>query len=145
MTEPTEVLTALVAKMRAVKGLVAAVGHRDNISVYSDMYPPMRGLEEAVGQMPVPSILVALHRIVITEMQWHWQFSANLRTESVAGVYEAFNQFVNGIPKGEDVSLINCEIHPNFDPMDAVSLERAPQAGGAERWYIRFDLMEKSA
>jgi hypothetical protein len=152
MTDPSEVIAAVVTALRSVPELVTDVSGADGIYAYSDQYPPARSVEDAVAQMPVPSIMVALQRISITDLTWLWQFTLHVRLQSIeetgpgaSGVYQVFAHFANGIPDGKSVSLIDSEIHPNFDPIDNVSLERAPSPGGAEHWFIRFDLMERTA
>lgn len=154
MTPISTVITAVMDKMRLVPGLLQAVaGVPDSIYSYTDLRPPNRSIEDAAGQMQSPSMMLALMGIEYGKRgdfdAWKFNFAIYLRMESVEsyaagviGYHEVFQHFIDGIPAGSTLRLLDTVIHANFDLIEGPALERVLDQDGTEYWVIRFYLTE---
>jgi hypothetical protein len=150
MTEPQELIDAIIAKLRAVPDLVTDMGENSSaIYAYGETgSPPARGIDDAIKQMHAPSMLLTLQNITV-DTRWRWHFALYLRAEAATEDYgeittysTIFHHFVEGVSGEDEVRFFDTSIHDNFDPMENVSLERAVADDGLEYWYVRFDLSE---
>jgi len=134
MLKWTEIASAIVAKLRDIPGLVAAMGGDPSvISAYRDRWPSQSWLHAALVELKAPYILVVWRRTGPGSFAGHGgrqhEFSIIIRPpEDVPGAADAADisdLIVDGVPAGGGGNkLLDETIHSGCYPMRDPTFER---------------------
>ena len=162
MTDPTEIAAQLVAFLRDIPALVAAMdGVAGNIAAFEDAYPA-RNLLQAIHEMPAPGILVVWMATDLAgrggdQEIWKHRFAIELRAGEAKGTdapgtartYPALMQLVlSGKPAtlGEpDLPMIYQTVHDGCLPMDPPSTARQTSTEGLDYFEMTLSFTDKEA
>ena len=97
MLNPSDVLDALVAKLKAIPSLVSAVTSADNIVAYHDPWPSENWTQAAFVQMTPPGILAFVEGVE-PDAEWRHVLRLILRPAEGMEASELFALIVNGVP-----------------------------------------------
>jgi hypothetical protein len=144
MINPAELVDALVAKLRAIPGLVAEMdGDPERIRAYHDLYPKRTSLALAIYEMAVPSILIAWQGTAPGSFGaggvWKHNLALYLRA---ADYYRLFDLIVNGVPAGSALKMLYTTVHPVCHPMDLPSIGRATDEQGTDYFEVTVSFTE---
>jgi hypothetical protein len=153
MVDPSDLIDALVEKLRAIEDLVELVGgDPDRIFAYSDRFPDSVSIDKARYKLPSPGMMIAYEGCGPgssgTNEAWKHELSVSLRakdetgSESPAAYYAMFRQFVKGKPAGEDLPMNYLTVHESFLPMDTPTLRRMTDAAGVDYFEIAVTFTE---
>lgn len=134
MVNPSDIVDALVEKLKTVDALVDELGgNPENISAYHYNFSESLTLEEAVDNMPDGSILVrwaGTNPVEVGEGGVYWAHriemylrAATAQNGSVPprrGMGYLLSQLFSGEPVGGDgMSMLYEEFHPSVEPLHA--------------------------
>lgn len=153
MTDPSELVDALVEMLRNVPDLVSEVGARpERIYAYHDQYPKQPSLALAIHQMPVPSIMAAWQGSQPASFAgnevWRHQITLYLRARETfdgdppAAYYRLFRLITKGIPNGSGQPVQYATVHPSCYPMDTPSIQRQTDAEGLDYFEMAINFTE---
>ena len=138
MVNPNDIVDAVVTKIRAISAVVALVGGDANaIYAYEPSFPSAASLEQALNEMPSPSVLVC-HRGFSTGAE------TVSRTHQVSifivpdgSPWDLLVAILDGIPSGDSEAFKDLEILSTLDPPQEYSALDPTQQDFAE---VTFDL-----
>jgi hypothetical protein len=129
MVNTDTLVDSWTATLRQIPELVTALGGEDRIVGYKDSFPKQSNLRTAIVQQQPGSILIVFmgtDKVRFSSGGGAWSFRhrfsffvrAPLSRDRSVSYAEIWNQFVNGVPSGTTLKLLNTEIHLECDPMD---------------------------
>ena len=136
MVNPYDIVDRIVEALGSIAELGAHLDDEpaSGIRPYHDAYPRKVDLEDAIGQMPQPGILVAWRGTGPARRRagevWVHRFSLILRVADQSGLNRKdyagmWIAIMNGIPAGGDGQPFRrAAIDPNLLPPDTPSIER---------------------
>ncbi len=154
MVNPSELIEALVGKLRDIPDLVGEVdGDEERIFAYHDRYPARTRLMDAVYEMPWPSIMVAWQGIDQGSRgefgAWRHHVSLFLRAKEEYGdppdgYYRLYRLICKGVPAGGDGQpMIYTTVHPSFDPHgDVPPIVRQSDQAGVDYFEVQMSFIE---
>lgn len=146
MQKPSDVVAALVTKLRSIPELVAELSGEDSrIYAYEDVYPTSGTLIEAIYAAPSPSVMVAYSGWALqgTGPIQH-AVSVYVRPAPDGSYIDLTRLMVYGVPAGQPLPMINCEINDNLDPMElSGGCTRQTDEAGFEYWLLTATFNEK--
>ena len=117
MVKPSDLVAALVAKLKLIPGLVTLMGaDASNISAYADIYPQNVNLPRAILKMKSPSTLVAYRRLREEGGIIH-VLTIFVRPAVDGSLSDLYEIFVEGIPTGQPLALVYATVDDNLEPM----------------------------
>jgi hypothetical protein len=149
MIDASVLVSNLVALLRDIPELVAALGSADRIQEYRDRFPDAVSLPYAIHQMPTSSILVAWQGTQPGTLDgvdvWRHQIGIYVRSGEVAAptAYPAlFRLITKGVPTSVGIQLSNATVHPSCYPMDLPTIQRAADAEGLDYFEVTTTFTE---
>lgn len=138
MVNPNDIVDAVVTKLRSVSAVVALVGGDSNaIYSYEPSFPAAASLEQALNEMPAPSVLVC-HRGFSTGVE------TISRTHQVSifivpdgSPWDLLVAILDGVPTGDNETFKDLEVLGSLDPPHEYSALDPTQQDFAE---VTFDL-----
>ncbi len=127
MTNPNDLIDALVAKLRAISALVIAVGQAGYILAYKDNYPNNVNLVEALVELRTPGIMIVWRGSgpANSARREVWQHQFSIFIKAVGEAADFWDLIVDGVPAGGDgLKMLRTEIHPNVGQMNTPSIAR---------------------
>ncbi len=155
MVNPSEIVEALVAKLRDIPDLVTEVGgDAQRIYAYHDRYPDNVSLDAAKYQMTGPAVMVAWTGTRLGSRgdftAWKHEFSISLRAKKETnnppdGYYKLYRLITKGVPvNGDGQPLIYTTVHESCDPLDdgIPPIQRQTDAAGVDYFEISLSFTE---
>lgn len=149
MTNPGELIDSLVLAYQRVPEFVQEHGGDPaKIIAYVGKYPEQSSLARAIYGMTVPGTMIVYdgfqpgrtggmvwaHRVRIIH-----RCRPGVEEDTARAYLTALWLLVNGKPNGQELRMIDFEVHPNFDSMEVPSLNRqsliVDQAGNAIDYF----------
>jgi len=137
MLDPTDLLDAIVGKLRLVPEIVAALdGDIDNIFAYTDQFPEQTNVRDALLTQPRPSVMVMWQAsgpgMLGRNETWKHRFSLYVSPAKGTDPFALFRLIVSGVPAGGAVRLLNAQMHAAVLPMDVPTFSRGAVVMDAE-------------
>ena len=144
MVKPSDLVAALVAKLKLIPGLVTLMGSdATNIAAYSDIYPQNVNLPRAILKMKSPSTLVAYRRLREEGPIVH-HLTIFVRPAVGGSLCDLFQIFVDSVPTGLGQSLLNESLNINVLPM-MIEGEWGPQEDSEGTEYLELNVSFKES
>jgi hypothetical protein len=133
MINPTDILDALIAKLREIEDLVEEMdGDENRIYAFHSLYPKESNLAQAIFAQPVPSILAVWNGTGPGNFgrneAWKHQFTLYLRAretdEATASYAKLFRLLTKGVPASTGLALQYSTVHADCLPMDTPTIAR---------------------
>lgn len=145
MVNPSEIVSSLVSLLKTIPDLVELLGNNsERIYAYLDIYPQNVNLQKAVHDMESPSVMVAYQDWGIEGGPIIHHLTIYMRPGTDTSYSDMTLLFVDGVPAGSPVALINASIH---DDLDLMRIEgrcaRQLDSEGVEFWQLDISLNEK--
>jgi hypothetical protein len=118
MTNPDDLLAALVATLKDIPELVAAIGGPDNIVAYFHNYPLTVNRLRAINQAQPPIILVACTDTEITRRSRGLAHNFSAALKPLGSPQSVFVKLRDGIVSSSGLKFKNTQVHVSCDPPD---------------------------
>jgi hypothetical protein len=151
MIDPYELVDDLVATLRDIPDLVAAMGaDASRIFAYRDTYPKKVSLVHAIHTMPAPGCMAVWQGSAPGSFGgmdvWKHQVTLFLRVGENAdpsAYYAIFRLITKGAPVTTvDVQMINLTVHASCYPMDLPQIQRQTDAEGLDYFEVPLSFTE---
>ena len=154
MILPSDLIEALVAKLRDIPDLVGEVGgDEERIFAYHDRYPDRSRLMDAIHQQPIPSVMVAWQGSDQGSRgdfgAWRHHLSLYLRAKEEYGdlpdgYYRLYRLICEGVPAGGDgLRMIDATVHDGCDPLMEVPRIARQLDGPLDYFEVQMSFIEK--
>ncbi len=154
MVNPSELIDALVSKLRDIPDLVGEVGgDEERIFAYHDQYPARSRLQDAIYAQPSPSVMAVWQGSDQGSRgdfgAWQHHVSLYLRAkeeyaEPPDGYYRLYRLICEGVPAGGDgQTMINTTVHDSCDPLREVPRIARQLDGPFDYFEIQMSFIEK--
>ena len=148
MTNPTDIVSAVVNKLKAIPGLVALLTSSSQITGHSQSFPA-KTFQEAIYEISPPAVLVAWRGLTSTRMGLSHTILIAMRPGSGVTAGQMIAAILDGVPTGAPTKFLFDEPHSALSHPENVRAEIASlMIGDNPPAYIDFpqitlDLIEK--
>lgn len=147
MVDPSDILDAVVTKLKAIPGVVTLVTSANNIYAHTPDFPTVNSLQQALNSMGAPSILVAYESGQTGTDTIAWTHYISIYVMPRGDVFALLAAIINGIPTTDSEKFQDIEVLADLDCAHELSILPPESRDFGEVsfdfWSIRLGYREK--